>query len=84
MKSRQYTIRSVPPKLDEALRRRAYKSGKSLNQVAVEAMAQGVGVGQDVTFDDLDWFIGSGCVDDDALQRTQDWLASLPSDMDAS
>jgi len=40
----QYTIRNIPDELDAALRRRAREAGKSLNQAAVEALAQGVGL----------------------------------------
>ena len=40
----QYTIRKVPTALDAALRRRAQEQGKSLNEVAIEAMASAVGV----------------------------------------
>jgi len=40
----QYTIRNVPGTLDEALRRAARDQGKSLNEVAFEALARGVGV----------------------------------------
>ena len=42
----QYTIRRIPPALDAALRRRARREGKSLNRVAVQALAQGLGLGQ--------------------------------------
>ena len=41
----QYTIRGVPPAIDNALRARARAAGKSLNEAAVDALAQGVGVG---------------------------------------
>jgi hypothetical protein len=41
----QYTIRRVPGSLDAALRRRAHEQGKSLNEVAIEALARGAGVG---------------------------------------
>ena len=41
----QYTLRNVPKKVDEALRRRAKNQRRSLNDVAVEALALGVGVG---------------------------------------
>jgi len=41
----QYTLRNVPAALDRALRRRARDGGKSLNEVAVEALARGVGLG---------------------------------------
>lgn len=40
----QYTIRNVPNSLDAALRRRAREQGKSLNEVAIEALARGAGV----------------------------------------
>ena len=40
----QYTIRKVPNSLDAALRRRAREQGKSLNEVAIEALARGAGV----------------------------------------
>jgi plasmid stability protein len=40
----QYTIRNVPDTLDEALRRAARERGKSLNEVAIEALARGAGV----------------------------------------
>lgn len=41
----QYTIRGVPPTVDGALRERARREGKSLNQAAIDAMAEGVGLG---------------------------------------
>lgn len=40
----QYTIRNVPNVLDEALRRTAREQGKSLNDVAIEALARGAGI----------------------------------------
>jgi len=40
----QYTLRKVPNSVDAALRRRAREQGKSLNEVAVEALARGAGV----------------------------------------
>ena len=43
-KCMQYTIRKVPGSLDAALRRRAQEQGKSLNEVAIEALARGAGV----------------------------------------
>jgi plasmid stability protein len=42
----QYTIRNVPDHLDAALRRKAREQGKSLNDVAIEALVQGAGVGE--------------------------------------
>jgi hypothetical protein len=43
-KCMQYTIRNIPDPVDAALRRSARELGKSLNEVAVEAMARGAGL----------------------------------------
>jgi hypothetical protein len=40
----QYTIRNVPDTLDEALRKAARAKGKSLNEIAIEALARGAGI----------------------------------------
>jgi len=40
----QYTIRGVPPAVDAALRERARQTGKSLNEAALDALAEGTGV----------------------------------------
>ena len=40
----QYTIRGIPPVIDSALRARARAAGKSLNEAAVDALAEGAGV----------------------------------------
>jgi hypothetical protein len=40
----QYTLRNVPGTLDEALRKAARERGKSLNEVAIEALARGTGM----------------------------------------
>ncbi|MGH9513454.1 MAG: hypothetical protein ACRD2U_15090 [Terriglobales bacterium] len=42
----QYTVRNVPGHLDAALRRKARDQGKSLNDVTIEALARGAGVGE--------------------------------------
>jgi hypothetical protein len=42
----QYTIRCVPDYLDTALRVSAREQGKSLNEVAIEALARGFGLGK--------------------------------------
>ena len=41
----QYTVRGIPKSVDEALRRRARVEGKSLNEAAIEALAEGLGLG---------------------------------------
>lgn len=40
----QYTIRKVPLAIDKAVRQRARAEGKSLNAVAVKALADGLGL----------------------------------------
>lgn len=39
----QYTIRNVPRAVDRALRRRAKLEGRSLNEVAIEALERATG-----------------------------------------
>jgi len=56
----QYTLRGVPEHIDHALRERAARHGKSLNQVAVEALEGGLGLTQKETrFHDLDHLAGT-------------------------
>jgi hypothetical protein len=56
----QYTLRNVPPALDRALRRRAKKLSKSLNEVALEALGRGAGVEHQADDQhDLDFLFGS-------------------------
>lgn len=40
----QYTIRGIPPAVDDALRSRAREAGTSLNEAVVDALAEGAGV----------------------------------------
>jgi hypothetical protein len=74
-KKRQYTIRAVPPVIDSALREHARREGKSLNQVALEALQRGLGINAaPPEFHDLDHLIGTW-VDDpefDAAIAAQD------------
>jgi hypothetical protein len=58
--STQYTLRAVPPVVDRALRRRARQEAKSLNTVAVEALARGLELdAKPVQHTDLDGLIGT-------------------------
>lgn len=43
----QYTLRNIPKNVDRALRERARREGKSLNEVAVEAMSASLGLGEE-------------------------------------
>lgn len=66
----QYTIRAVPAAMDRALRQRAKREAKSLNTVALEALARGLELeAQPVEHTDLDALIGSW-QEDPAFDRT--------------
>jgi hypothetical protein len=81
MKSRQYTIRSIPPNVDKALRHRAQKTGKSLNEVVLDVLASATGASaQASTFNDLDWFIGQKSLDP-VFDKAMDWLDSVPKEL---
>ncbi len=65
----QYTLRNVPTSVDRALRRRAARLSRSLNEVALEALALGVGIEQKAKeHHDLDFLFGSW-VEDPAVER---------------
>jgi hypothetical protein len=59
----QYTIRNISKQVDQALRRKAKQQGRSLNEVALEALALGAGIvpanGQRVKRRDLSDFAGT-------------------------
>lgn len=80
MNSTQYTIRSVPPKVDKALRQQARKNGQSLNETIVNALAKAAGVDTNATYNDLDWLIGSHTLDD-SFDQAQNWLDSAPKEI---
>lgn len=76
----QYTIRSIPTKLDQALRHRSKATGKSLNDVVLAALEKGTGISANSTFNDLDWFIGGKSLSGSFGEDIQ-WLDSLPKDI---
>jgi hypothetical protein len=56
----QYTIRRIPRSVDEALRRRARTEGKSLNEVALDVLRDGLGLrGEPVVRRDLSDIAGT-------------------------
>lgn len=60
MKHIQYTLRQIPPVVDQALRQNARQMGRSLNEVAIEAITRGAGISEDsVRYHDLDDLSGS-------------------------
>jgi hypothetical protein len=56
----QYSVRGIPPEVDRAIRERAKVLGKSLNEVAILALAEGVGLGSErVVRRDLEGIAGT-------------------------
>lgn len=56
----QYTIRNIPPYLDEALRERAHEEGKSLNEVTLEVLLKGLALtGEPIRHRDLSDIAGT-------------------------
>jgi Trm5-related predicted tRNA methylase len=43
----QYTLRNIPAFLDRVLRRKARDRGASLNEIALEALARGMGLSEE-------------------------------------
>jgi predicted nucleotidyltransferase len=56
----QYTLRKIPADLDKTLRQKARKDGRSLNEIAIEALTHGAGIGAAIMKNhDLDFAIGT-------------------------
>ncbi len=56
----QYTLRKIPREVDRALRQKARKEGRSLNEVAIEALKRGAGIDGEIAKNhDLDFAIGT-------------------------
>jgi plasmid stability protein len=69
----QYTLRNIPPILDEALRSRARDEGKSLNEVAIETLLAGVGLaGEPVKRRDLSDIAGTWADDPEVTEALED------------
>ena len=65
----QYTLRNVPQDLDDALRERARREGRSLNDVALEALRRDMGLlGERSRKRDLSSFAGTW-VEDPAVEE---------------
>lgn len=56
MASIQYTIRNIPPEVDNTLKRRARITGKSFNQVVVDELSRNVAK---TTHSKFDWLINT-------------------------
>lgn len=74
MKAIQYTIRNIPVSVDRYYKRLAKISGKSLNQVILDDLAEksGANLPDDAPLGErLSWFFGSG-IGDDVLQALEE------------
>lgn len=80
MSSIQYTIRSIPTKLDQALRQKSKATGKSLNEVVIATLEKGAGVSAGATFNDLDWFIGNKSLNS-SFEKDIECLDSVPKEI---
>jgi len=58
MNTKQYTIRNVPERVDQILKRKARQAGKSLNDIALEALLEGAGENR-LHRIDMDFLVGS-------------------------
>lgn len=77
----QYTLRKIPRELDRTLRKKAKKEGRSLNDVAIEAMTRGAGIeSQPAINHDLDFFFGTW-VEDPEFDRAIEEQRQIDPDM---
>jgi hypothetical protein len=77
----QYTLRNIPPYLDEALRSRAREEGKSLNEVALETLLAGMGLaGEPIKRRDLSDIAGTW-VDDPEIDAALEDQRRIDSDL---
>jgi hypothetical protein len=68
----QYTLRNVPLSVDSFLREKAARQCRSLNEVAIEAMQSGAGIGSQLRYPDLDGFLGSWIEDKETDKALKD------------
>ena len=62
----QYTLRNIPSHVDAALRQKALTQARSLNEVAIEAIEQGLGLtGEPIPRRDLSDLAGTWLEDAD-------------------
>jgi hypothetical protein len=71
-KSVQYTLRNIPDHTDRILRERAGEYGISLNQAALEALGEGLGIRGEVLHHDFDAYAGSWVADEAVEEALQD------------
>jgi hypothetical protein len=72
MNTTQYTIRSVPKKLDAFLRNQARLRGKSLNRTVLDYIEQATKLDMQEDTDNFDWIIGANTMDEDSLRAIKE------------
>ena len=81
MKTRQYTIRSIPPAVDRTLRARAAKTNQSLNTIVLAALQRGLGLTETPPeFHDLDDLAGTW-VSDPEFDRAMEMFESIDEEL---
>ena len=77
----QYTLRGIPRRADDALRRMAKEQGVSLNQAALNALARGLGLDDEKpVYHDLDDLAGTW-VEDPAFDEAIREIDSVDPDL---
>lgn len=77
----QYTIRSVPKDVDDAVRRNCVREGVSLNSYVVDTLKNGVGLSDEPpVFHDLDSLSGSW-VKDEACEEALKEFSRIDEDL---
>lgn len=68
----QYTLRNVPPEVDQALRKRAREEGKSLNEVTLDVLHRALNGDAPKRHTDLDHLIGTWVEDPEFDKAMED------------
>jgi len=77
----QYTLRGIPRRVDEALRRKAKQEGASLNQAAIEAITRSLGLAEEKpVYHDLDDLAGTW-VEDPAFDKAIGEMDKVDADL---
>jgi len=77
----QYTLRKIPHDVDKALQQKARIQGRSLNEVAIEALMRGAGIEWGIEKNhDLDFAIGTW-VEDPEFEKSISDQRQIDSDL---
>ncbi len=76
----QYTIRTVPPELDQLLRKRAREEHLSLNRAALKTLEEALSGNSEITYSDLDFCINSW-VDDPEVEQALNNQRKIDKDL---